>query len=552
MSDTRTLLVEIGTEELPPKALKTLSEALGDHLLEALKEARLADDGDARLYATPRRLAVKVANVRVGQPDQEVERKGPAVAAAFDADGKPTKAAEGFARSCGVSVDELGRVETPKGECLAYQTTVPGKPAAELIPELLDAAVKKLPIPKRMRWSDLDAEFVRPVHWLVLLHGSDVIDAEMLSVKSGRETYGHRFHAPGALTLASADDYPAPLGEKGFVTADFAERRNKIAAEARELARGADGQIVVEESLLDEVTSLVEWPVPLLGDFNPDYLDVPQEALISYMQDHQKYFPVVDTDGKLMPRFITVANIESKDPTVVVAGNERVLNARLSDARFFWDTDRKQTLESRVEKLDTILFHKKLGSVLDKVKRVQSIAAAVAQWIGADVDNTRRAALLAKADLVSDMVGEFPELQGIMGRYYAVNDGEADEVAQAIEEQYWPRFAGDNLPESGAGQALAIADKIDSLAGIFSTGELPTGTKDPYGLRRAALGLLRIIIEKRLPIDLRELLRKAGRPFENADSDAVLDYVLERLPAYYADEGLDTDTVNAVLSLKPG
>ncbi|RTZ62079.1 MAG: glycine--tRNA ligase subunit beta [Gammaproteobacteria bacterium] len=297
---------------------------------------------------------------------------------------------------------------------------------------------------------------------------------------------------------------------------------------------------------------MVEWPVPLLGDFNPDYLDVPQEALISYMQDHQKYFPVVNGDGKLMPRFITVANIESKDPSVVVAGNERVLNARLSDARFFWDTDRKQTLESRVEKLDTILFHKKLGSVLDKVKRVQSIAAAVAQWIGADVDNTRRAALLAKADLVSDMVGEFPELQGIMGRYYAVNDGEADEVAQAIEEQYWPRFAGDHLPETGAGQALAIADKIDSLAGIFSTGELPTGTKDPYGLRRAALGLLRIIIEKRLPIDLRELLRKAGRPFENADSDAVLDYILERLPAYYADEGLDTDTVNAVLSLKPG
>lgn len=550
-SEQKTLLIEIGTEELPPKALRGLSETLGELLANGLKEAGLIKSLEHEVYATPRRLAVKVLSVASAQPDQQVERRGPAVSAAYDADGQPTKAAEGFARSVGVPVDVLERIVTEKGEWLGYNAAVAGKTINELLPQILDQAIKRLPIPKRMRWSDLDTEFVRPVHWLVVLHGTDVIPVDMLSVSAGRETYGHRFHAPGTLSLESAGVYPEVLQQQGKVVSGFDQRKQLIQGELVKLGASASGKVVQDPALVDEVTSLVEWPVPLMGEFPEAYLEVPQEVLISSMQDHQKYFPVVDDAGNLLSRFVTVSNIESKEPSVVIEGNERVLNARLADARFFWDTDRKQTLESRVDRLKDVLFHQKLGTVFEKIQRVQALSELLAAQIGADVEQDGRAAYLAKSDLTTDMVGEFPELQGTMGRYYASHDGEANEVAQAIEEQYLPRFAGDAIPASPVGRCLSIAEKVDSIVGIFSAGETPTGTKDPYALRRQALGVMRIIIEGGLDINLRELLERAGEAFQQVDIEEVFEFMLERLPAVYSGAGIEVDTVNAVLNLWP-
>jgi glycyl-tRNA synthetase beta chain len=550
------LLVELGTEELPPKSLLKLSQAFADEVFKGLGNAGLVSD-PAKIpvsFAAPRRLAVRVPKVLLRQPDRDMERRGPALQAAFDANGNPSKAAEGFARSCGTTVDKLDRLKTDKGEWLVYRERQKGEAAASLIPEILDQALKALPIAKRMRWSDLDAEFLRPVHWLVLLHGDKVVPAEVLSVKSGRESRGHRFHHPKPVKLKNAGEYETKL-KKAFVVADFESRRKRIQDGAVKLATRAGGKAVIEADLLDEVTSLVEWPEPLLAGFEDKYLDVPAEALITTMQDNQKYFPVVNKRGKLLPHFITVANIRSKQKKKVQQGNERVIRARFSDAEFFWNSDRKVKLESRVDRLKDVVFHNKLGTLHDKAERVSKLAVIVAEELGSDVDAAQRAGMLAKADLMSGMVGEFPELQGVMGCYYAAHDGEPDEIASAMEEQYLPRFAGDHLPKTRTGNALAVADKLDTIVGIFSTGELPTGDKDPFALRRAALGVLRIIIENKLDLNLWTLLRSAAVHFTEHDattlSNTIYDFMMDRLRAYYDDAGVKRDVFEAVLACRP-
>ncbi|MEE8387747.1 MAG: glycine--tRNA ligase subunit beta [Acidiferrobacterales bacterium] len=550
------LLIELGTEELPPKALKRLRDALGEHFANGLKDAGLLTDKSVvRKFAAPRRLAVNVSAVLLRQPDQEIERRGPALQAAFDKDGNATRAAEGFARSCGTSVDKLGRVQTDKGEWLVSRQQQKGLTAKDLIPEILDQALKKLPIPKRMRWGDLNDEFVRPVHWLVMLHGDKVIPAEILAVKSGRKTRGHRFHAPSWISIAHARDYEKNL-RTAFVLADYETRQQKIKKAAELLAIKHKGRAVIDSDLLDEVTSLVEWPEAIFADFDKEFLNVPAEALISTMQEHQKYFPVTNKSGKLQPHFITISNIKSKQKARVREGNERVIRARFSDAKFFWDTDRRQRLDDHVEKLKDVVFHVQLGSVYDKAVRTSRLAAVVARALGAAASTAERAGLLAKADLMTAMVYEFPNLQGVMGRYYAESDGEQPEVAIAMEEQYLPRFAGDKLPETTTGRALAIADKLDTLVGIFGIGEIPTGEKDPFALRRAALGVLRIMIECKLDLDLVALLEAAVaahvdllRPKETTAK--VYEFMMDRLRAYYTDAGISIDVFEAVRARNP-
>ena len=551
------LLVEIGTEELPPKALKLLSHSFYDNVIAGLEQAGLTTSKsiDATYYAAPRRMAVKVPAVLLRQPDREQERRGPAIQAAFDDNGKLTKAAEGFARSCGVGADRLDRLKTDKGEWLVYRHIEKGRAAIELIPEVLDQALKQLPIPKRMRWGDLDAEFVRPVHWLVLLHDDKVIPAEVLATKSGRKTMGHRFHAPRYFSVASAKDYEKIL-KKAFVMPDYQQRQEKIRLGVEKLAAKESGVAVIDPDLLDEVTSLVEWPEPILSSFDEMFLDVPAEALISTMQEHQKYFPVKNKKGKLLPHFITVSNIRSEQKARVREGNERVIRARFSDAKFFWDTDRKQRLDAHVEKLKDVVFHVRLGSMHDKAVRTSRLSAAVANALGANASLAERAGLLAKADLMTGMVYEFPNLQGIMGRYYAEHDGEESEVAAAMEEQYMPRFAGDELPASNTGRAVAIADKLDTLVGIFGIGEVPTGEKDPFALRRAALGVLRIMIEGKLELDLMGLLKAAVEghselPEPAKTPEQVYEFMMDRLRAYYADAGISHDVFEAVRVCNP-
>jgi glycyl-tRNA synthetase beta chain len=552
------LLLEIGTEELPPRPLPGLARALGESLFQGLQAARLTTAKSAayRVYATPRRLAVRVPAVSARQPDGVIERRGPAWQAAWDGDGKPTEAAIGFARSCGVSPSKLERLENDKGAWVVCRRKQPGVPASKLIPAIVDEALKKLPIPKRMRWADLDVEFVRPVHWAVLLHGRAVIPAQILSVRCGRRTYGHRFHRPGSLELRAAQDYPAILRTRGMVIADFAARKHKIRARLQALSRRKGGKAVIDEGLLDEVTALIEWPEPLLVSFDARFLELPPEPLISTMRGNQKCFHLVNHKGALLPYFIAVSNIKSKDVERVRAGNERVIRARFDDARFFWETDRKTPLVHRVEGLRDVVFHDKLGSVYDKVERVRKLAARIAGEIGADAQAAERAALLAKADLLSGMVGEFPDLQGVMGRYYALHDGERAEVAAAIEQHYLPRFAGDRLPSVALGQALAIADRLDTIVGIFAVGEAPSGDKDPYGLRRAALGVLRIMIEQRLELAVTTLLESAWRNLPTALQVSglvgqVYDFMMERLRAYYVDAGVSADVFDAVLACRP-
>jgi glycyl-tRNA synthetase beta chain len=555
MTDQRDLLIEIGTEELPPKALKKLSEAFTSGILEGLDKAELAY-GSVKSYATPRRLAVLIHNLNTTQSDKAVEKRGPALQSAFDEDGNPTKATEGFARSCGITVDQLEKLETDKGAWLVYRSMQQGRDTAGLIPAIVQESLNKLPIPKRMRWGALEAEFVRPVHWVVMLFGDDVIDAEILCVKSGRDTWGHRFHHPNPIFLGEPAAYAPILETTGHVIADFADRREAIRAQVMEAAASHGGSAVIDEELLDEVTGLVEWPLAVVGSFEERFLEVPPECLISAMKGHQKYFHMVDANGALMPNFITISNIESRRPEYVREGNERVIRPRLTDADFFWRQDKKLKLEDQLERLKSVLFQSKLGSVYDKSQRVSSLAEHIAQVIGGDGKKAARAALLAKCDLMTNMVFEFTELQGIMGRYYATHDGEDTEVAAALDEQYMPRFAGDELPVGKIGQALAIADKLDTLIGIFGIGQLPSGDKDPFALRRAALGALRIIIEKQLDLDLKATLEHSAETsiglFDNPGViNQVFDFMMIRLKAYYADTGVAPDTFEAVLAQQP-
>jgi glycyl-tRNA synthetase beta chain len=552
---TRDLLIEIGTEELPPKALKKLSEAFGAGIAEGLKAADLAHDS-LTLYASPRRLAVLVKNLVEGQADKTVEKRGPALTAAFDEEGNPSRAAEGFARSCGVAIDQLEHMETDKGAWLVYRAEQAGQPTAALIPEIVITALDKLPIPKRMRWGDLDAQFVRPVQWVVLLFGDEVVDAEILSVKAGRETRGHRFHHPDTLYLGEPEAYAPLLETEGHVVADFAARREAVRAQVLEAGTRLGGQAVIDDDLLDEVTAMVEWPHAIAGNFEERYLDVPAEALILTMKSNQKYFHVVDAQGKLLPHFITVANIDSKNADVVRAGNERVVRPRLSDAEFFWTQDRKHKLEKHLERLKSVTFQQQLGTLYDKSERVARLAGRIAEAMDANPEWAERAGWLAKCDLMSEMVYEFPDLQGIMGRYYASHDGEAEEIALAMDEQYMPRFAGDELPATATGQALAIADKLDTLVGIFGIGQPPTGSKDPFALRRAALGLLRIIIERQLSLDLQDMVAQAAKSLGDRltvkDVTAqVFDFMMDRLRAYYHDVGVAPDVYDAVHAQRP-
>ena len=548
------LLVEIGTEELPPKALPTLSAAFTDGIIKGLTEAGLQAE-TVIPYAAPRRLAVWVKGVAAQQADQIIEKRGPAIKGAFDAEGNPTKAALAFAASCGVTVAELGKLETDKGAWLVFRQQQAGQATAALFPAMVEKSLAALPIPKRMRWGSGTAEFVRPVHWIVMLADDSVIDAEILGIKTGRESYGHRFHAPEAVSITSPATYAAQL-QSAFVVADFAARRDTIREQVQITAASFGGTAVMPEGLLDEVTALVEYPNAVAGKFEERFLDVPQEALISTMQDNQKYFALVDANGKLMSHFITIANIASRDVARVAEGNERVIRPRFSDAEFFWTQDKKQTLASRRDGLKTMVFQQKLGTLYDKSARVAQLAAYIADQLGADAALAVRAAELGKCDLITNMVFEFTELQGIMGRYYANHDGEAAEVAAALDEQYMPRFAGDELPASTTGQILALAERLDTLAGIFGIGQKPTGAKDPFGLRRAALGALRLLIEQQLPLDLADLLDKAADNLtaqlgSKPATTETLDYILERLRGYYQEQGIGADVVEAVAALKP-
>jgi len=553
----RDLLFELGCEELPPKALPRLAEALQQGVVEGLQRAGV-NYGEVVRYATPRRLALLLRDLDEEQPDQQVERRGPALTAAFDDNGEPTRAASGFARSCGVEVDQLETLRSDKGAWLVFRSAQRGQPVAELLPAIIAQALDRLPIPKRMRWGDRQAEFVRPVHWLVLLFGDAVIDCQLLDVAAGRTTYGHRFHHPEPITLERADSYAAQLESEGRVMVDFVTRREAIRAQVLEAANRLQGEAIIDPALLDEVTGLVEWPVAVVGNFEQRFLQVPAEALISAMQGHQKYFPLRSSAGALLPHFITISNIESREPDRVREGNERVIRPRLADADFFWQQDRRQPLAARLDALATVVFQQRLGTLRDKAQRVSQLAATIAPLAGGDATLAARAGLLSKSDLLTEMVGEFPELQGIMGRYYAAADGEAAAVAIAIDEQYQPRFAGDKLPTTPAGQALALAERIDTLVGIFGIGQLPSGDKDPFALRRAALGVLRIALERGLDLDLPALLaqsaaiyRDRGVALDSGAEQQLLDFILERLRHLCGERGYRHDTIDAVLATAP-
>jgi glycyl-tRNA synthetase beta chain len=552
--EQRDLLIEVGTEELPPRALRKLSEAFAKGLSAELTAKNLRH-GNIQRFATPRRLAVLVRDLHANQPDQVLERRGPSLAAAYDQDGRPTKAAQGFARSCGVDLDALETRNTDQGAWLYYRSSRPGLPAGALLPAMVGTTLAKLPIPKRMRWGAGEAEFVRPVHWLVLLFGDEVLRTEILGVQTDRQTRGHRYHHPEPLTIGAPADYAALLENDGKVIADFDLRRARICQQVEGLASSLGGEARLDDDLLDEVTALVEWPQALAGSFDASFLDIPPEVLITTMQDNQRYFPVI-SQGRLLPHFIAISNIESADPDAVRAGNERVIRPRFIDAAFFWAQDRKVSLESRRAALETVVFQQQLGTLLDKSRRVEELAASLAEQLCVDVAHARRAAALAKCDLLTQMVFEFPTLQGVMGRYYAAGDGEPEAVSVALDEQYMPRHAGDALPQTGVGQVLALAERLDTLVGIFAIGHRPTGEKDPFGLRRAALGVLRIIIERALDLDLEAMLQRAAEGLaDRLDATAAvpetLEYVMERLRTYYLDRDIAPDVINAVMARQP-
>ncbi len=554
---TADFLVEVGTEELPPKALKSLMDAFAINLTTLLDENRLKH-GEVRACGTPRRLAVLVDSLARAQPDRNVELKGPPVSIAFDRDGVPKPAALAFARKCGVGVSELRRERSDKGEWLTCSTSEKGAPASQLLSAIVQQSLDRLPIPRRMRWGASDAEFVRPAHWLVMLHGRDVIEGVVLGMRAGNKTLGHRFHAPQEFTVSAPKQYLSVLEKKAFVLADFGLRRKRIIELVDEAAREAGGRPGGDLALFDEVTALNEWPVAVTGSFDKAFLKLPKEVIVATLTGHQRYFPVSSKDGELLPAFVTVANIESKEPFRVREGNERVVRSRLSDAAFFWETDRKIPLVDRVDGLKGVVYRQRLGSMADRSQRIAKLAHKVAISAGEVRDDVQRAALLAKCDLLTAMVGEFPELQGLMGRYYAAADGESAPVATAIGEQYLPRFAGDALPASPAGMALAIADKLDMLAGNFALDHKPTGSRDPFGLRRAALGLVRIIVEKELDLDLDDLLSSAAKaqPVQTADTpeliESIREFIVDRLRAWYLERpGFGAEMFEAVRSKRP-
>ncbi|MBA6255186.1 MULTISPECIES: glycine--tRNA ligase subunit beta [unclassified Colwellia] len=552
--NTETLLIELGTEELPPKSLKNLAVTFYQQIKDQLDSADLAYE-EIKWFATPRRLAVKVSKLVEKQADKEIEKRGPAVDVAFDAEGNASKAAQGWARSNGISVEEAQRLKTDKGEWLLHRATQPGKTVAALIPAMINVAVSKLPIPKPMRWGSTRTQFIRPVHTLTIMFGDKVINGKTLEVNSSNLVTGHRFHHEGFVSLAHADEYEDKL-TAAFVQVDYEQRQKLILAEINKAADQLNGVALIDADLLEEVTGLVEWPVILIGSFDEAFLNVPAEPLIYSMKDHQKYFPVNDKNGQLLNKFIFVSNIESKDPSQVIKGNEKVIRPRLADAEFFFKTDKSKTLESRLESLSSVLFQKQLGTLKEKSERIASLSGHIAGQIGENSAQATRAGLLSKTDLMSEMVLEFPQVQGTMGKYYAQNDGESPEVAQALEDQYRPRYSGDTLPEGNIGCAVAIADKVDSLVGIFGINQPPKGDKDPFALRRAAIGLIRIIIEKQLSLDISELINESvvlyGDKLANENVNIqVTDFVLGRFRAYYQEQGISVDVIQAVLANAP-
>ena len=552
---TQNFLVEIGTEELPPKALKTLATSFADNVEAELNQAGLTFD-KIEWFAAPRRLAVKVLNLATQQPSKEIEKRGPAVSAAFDAEGKPTKAAEGWARGCGITVEQAERIATDKGEWLVHRAKIEGQPTKNLLNDIVANALAKLPIPKPMRWADKTVQFIRPVHTVTMLLGDELIEGEILGVASARTIRGHRFLGEKEFEIQHADQYPQLLRDKGSVVADFNERKAEILAKSQAKATALGGVADIEESLLEEVTSLVEYPNVLAAKFEERFLEVPAEALVYTMKGDQKYFPIYDKDGKLLPHFIFVSNINPEDPTAIIEGNEKVVRPRLTDAEFFFKTDLKQKLVDRLPRLETVLFQQQLGTLKDKTDRIEQLAGEIAKQIGADEAKAKRAGLLSKCDLMTNMVFEFTDTQGVMGMHYARHDGEDEEVAVALNEQYMPRFAGDELPKSLVASAVALADKFDTLTGIFGIGQAPKGSADPFALRRAALGALRIIVEKNLPLDLEDLVKKSTALFgdkltnQNVVTD-VVDFMLGRFRAWYQDEGIAVDVIQAVLARRP-
>ena len=573
-----TLLIELLTEELPPKALEKLSTTFANEVMASLKEqALLSESSVCTPYATPRRLALSITEVLQQQPDRIIERKGPAVAAGLDADGKPTKALEGFMRSANVVLSQLARVGEGKAECFVARIEQKGKALDEYVQDIVTQALKKLPVPKVMRWGDTDYQFVRPVHGLIVLHGKRVIKAEVLGLTSGNVTSGHRFMCSAPVTIAHADDYEATLARDGRVVASFAQRRESIVARLDDLAEQnkaiwvghanfdlekllsmSNDERSVLSTLLDEVAGLVEWPEVYVGEFEKEFLGVPQECLILTMQQNQKYFPLLDAStGKLLNKFLIVSNMQVNDPRHIVQGNERVVRPRLSDARFFFNQDRKQKLESRVKKLGNVVYHNKLGSQLQRVERITTLTGTIARLLEADKAKAELAARLCKADLLTDMVGEFPELQGIIGRYYAFHDGEELEVANAIEAHYHPRFAGDSIPMGAVACSVALSDKLETIIGIYGIGQVPTGDKDPFGLRRQALGILRILIETPLDLPLPALLKATAENFPKGMLSATVaadveGFMMDRLRGYLRDRSFDVSHIEAVLAVLNG
>ena len=551
---TETLLIELGTEELPPKSLKTLATAFYESIKTQLDTNDLAYS-DIKWFATPRRIAVQVFELIEKQADKVVEKRGPAVNVAFDEEGQASKAAMGWARSNGITVEQADRLTTPKGEWLLHKATVSGKSISELVPAIVNTALNKMPIAKPMRWGSERTQFIRPVHTLTLMYGEQVIKGSALGVESSNQVQGHRFHHQGLVTLSHANDYQTELS-KAFVEVDYQARQDKIIEQIKKVAQDISAVALIDDDLLEEVTSLVEWPVTLVGTFDEDFLKVPAEPLIYSMKDHQKYFPVTDNNGELVNKFIFVTNIESKDPSQVVFGNEKVIRPRLADAEFFFKTDQKQSLESRLTTLETVLFQKQLGTLKDKSERIAHLSHLIAEKVGENGVEAYRAGLLSKTDLMSDMVLEFPQVQGTMGKYYATNDGESAAIAQALEDQYRPRYAGDSLPEANIGCAVAISDKIDTLVGIFGINQPPKGDKDPFALRRAAIGVIRIIIEKQLNLDLKELITASINLFgdklvNDNTADSVFDFIMGRFRAFYQEQGISVDVIQAVLAKKP-
>lgn len=553
------LLFELGSEELPPKTLLRLSNALLNNIVDGLNAAELGFTA-SKAYATPRRLAVLIENLATAQPDKTVEKRGPAIQAAFAPDGSPSKAALGFATSCETTFDQLERLLTDKGEWLSFTQAVKGQATESLIPDIIRQSIANLPIAKRMRWGSFTTEFVRPVHWAVLLYGDNIIVTEILGLKTGASTQGHRFHAPQKITLDKPEDYAEALHQQGHVIADFEQRKTIIRDAAQKAAADVGGFAHIEDDLLEEIAALNEWPVPITGTFDPRFLELPPEVLITTMQTNQKYFPVKNAEGGLLANFITFSNIESTNPKSIQQGNERVVTPRLSDAEFFWNQDRKKNLEDRVESLSSVIFQESLGTVYDKTMRVKNLAKFIAGHLSADVELAERAALLAKTDLMTEMVGEFGNLQGIMGRYYALAEHEPKSVALALEEQYFPKQSGSPTAGSTIGQVLAIAEKIDTLVGIFAVGLIPTGDKDPYALRRAALGILRTIIENKLDINIIELTEFASAQIKTVSSqtgdqattsDRVTDFIYDRLKGYCLDQGYTADEFDAVITVLP-